>query len=93
MPKLNRPGAPSLGDLPNYQTHRHRLYNVQEGVCAGRDTHTHFPFRVMDVEHILPYSRGGTDHADNPQLLCRGCDHSTSGRMVAEWMVAQFSLI
>jgi len=55
-----------LGDLPNYRTHRHRFYGEQEGVCAGCDTH--FPFRVMEVDHILHKSRGGTDHADNLQL-------------------------
>ena len=42
-------------DLPNYRTHRHRLYGVQEGMCAGCDTY--FPFRVMDVDHILPQAR------------------------------------
>ena len=53
-----------LGDLPNYRTHRHRLYGEQEGVCAGCETH--FPFRVMDVDHMLPRSRGGTGPSRQP---------------------------
>ena len=70
-----------LGKLPNYRTHRHRLYGEQEGVCVDCDTH--FPFRVMDVDHILPKSRGGTDHPDNLQLLCSGCNRSKGGK---QWL-------
>ena len=81
------PKRTDLGDLPNYRTHRHRLYGEQEGVCAGCDTH--FPFRVMEVDHILPRSKGGTDHADNLQLLCSGCNRSKGGRTMAEWRAAQ----
>ena len=81
------PARTDLGDLPNYRTHRHRLYGEQEGVCAGCETH--FPFRVMDVDHMLPRSRGGTDHPDNLQLLCSGCNRSKGGKTMAEWRAAQ----
>ena len=81
------PKRTDLGDLPNYRTHRHRLYGEQEGVCAG--CQTHFPFRVMDVDHMLPRSRGGTDHPDNLQLLCSGCNRSKGGKTMAEWRAAQ----
>ena len=80
------PKRTDLGDLPNYRTHRHRLYGEQEGVCIGCETH--FPFRVMDVDHILPRSKGGTDHPDNLQLLCSGCNRSKGGRTMAEWRAA-----
>ena len=76
-----------LGKIPNYRTHRHRLYGEQEGICAGCDTH--FPFRVMDVDHILPKSRGGTDHAGNLQLLCSGCNRSKGNKTMAEWRASQ----
>ena len=76
-----------LGDLPNYRTHRHRLYGEQEGICAGCGTH--FPFRVMDVDHILPRSIGGTDHLENLQMLCSGCNRSKGGKTMAEWKAAQ----
>lgn len=77
------PKRTDLGDLPNYRTHRHRLYGEQEGECVG--CVTHFPFRVMDVDHILPRSRGGTDHPDNLQLLCSGCNRSKGNKTMAEW--------
>lgn len=80
------PVRTDLGDLPNYRTHRHRLYGEQEGVCNGCSTH--FPFRVMDVDHKLPRSRGGTDHLDNLQLLCSGCNRSKGSKTMAEWRAA-----
>ncbi|MXZ54822.1 MAG: HNH endonuclease [Gammaproteobacteria bacterium] len=70
-------------ELPNYRTHRHRLFGEQEGFCVGCDTQ--FPFRVMEVDHMLPRSRGGTDHADNLQLLCSGCNKSKGNKTMAEW--------
>lgn len=75
-----------LGELPDYKTHRHRLYGEQEGVCNGCETH--FPFRVMEVDHELPRSRGGTDHPDNLQLLCSGCNRSKGNKTMAEWKAA-----
>ncbi len=81
------PNRTDLGHLPSYRTHRHRLYGQQEGICVGCDTH--FPFRVMEVDHILPRTRGGTDHPDNLQLLCSGCNRSKGGKTMAEWKAAQ----
>ena len=83
------PKRTDLGALPNYRTHRHRhrLYGEQEGICVG--CNTHFPFRVMDVDHILPRSKGGTDHPDNLQLLCSGCNRSKGSKTMAEWKAAQ----
>ena len=81
------PHRTDLGNLPNYRTHRHRLYGEQEGVCAG--CKTHFPFRVMDVDHIVPRSRGGSDHPDNLQLLCSGCNRSKGAKTMAEWLATR----
>ena len=77
------PQRTDLGKLPNYRTHRHRLYGLQEGICAGCDTH--FPFKIMEVDHILPRARGGTDHFDNLQLLCSHCNRSKGSKTMAEW--------
>ena len=79
--------ARDLGDLPNYRTHRHRLYGEQEGNCVG--CNTHFPFRVMEMDHILPCSKGGTDHPDNLQLLCSGCNRSKGDKTMPQWRAAQ----
>jgi len=75
------------GKLPDYRTHRHRLYGEQEGMCIGCSTH--FPFRVMDVDHRLSRADGGTDHPDNLQLLCSGCNRSKGRKSMAEWMATR----
>ena len=66
------PHRTDLGKIPNYRTHRHTLYGRQEGHCNG--CLVHFPFRNMTVDHIVPQSKGGTDHLDNLQLLCGACN-------------------
>ena len=66
------PQRTDVGKLPSYKTHRHTLYGKQEGHCAG--CKHHFPFRNLTVDHIVPRSKGGTDHLDNLQLLCGACN-------------------
>lgn len=81
------PGSPHfLSGHPYYRTHRHRLYGEQEGACAGCETH--FRFRVIDVDQLLPRLRGGTDHPDNLQLLCSGHNRSKGGKAMADWRAA-----
>ncbi len=74
--RIDVPQRTDVGELPPYKTHRHTLYGKQEGHCAGCGIH--FPFRNLTVDHIVPRSRGGTDHLDNLQLLCGACN-STKG--------------
>ena len=77
------PQRTDLGKLPNYRIHKHHLYSKQEGVCVG--CAMQFLFKIMEVDHILPQSRGGTDHLDNLQLLCNPCNRSKGRRTPAEW--------
>ena len=85
-----REDIPQLTDtdeVPDYRTHKHRLYGEQEGICKGCDLH--FPFRNMTIDHELPRARGGTDHYENLQLLCGACNSSKGDRTMAEWRAAQ----
>ena len=72
--------------LPNWTTHKHTLYGKQEGTCNG--CQTHFPFRNMTVDHIVPQAAGGTDHEDNLQLLCGACN-STKGTGTQAELIAK----
>ena len=74
--RADAPVRTDQGKLPNYKTHKHTLFGKQEGMCGG--CLTAFPFRNLTVDHIVPRSKGGTDHLDNLQLLCGACN-STKG--------------
>ena len=66
-------------DAPkNYRQNKHVLYGQQEGQCGG--CKMDFPFKVFEVDHVVPKSRGGTDHLDNLQLLCAHCNRIKGDR-------------
>ena len=65
-----------LGPIPNYKTQKHTLFGKSEGKCQG--CLLSFPFRQLHHRHVIPVSKGGTDHIDNLQLLCGACN-STKG--------------
>ncbi|MDE0022018.1 MAG: DNA methyltransferase [Candidatus Poribacteria bacterium] len=80
------PKRTDLGKLPNYRTHKHLLFGKQEGLCAG--CRAMFPFRNFTIDHIVPRSRGGSDHEENLQLLCAACNSLKGGRP-QEFMLAE----
>jgi len=78
-------------DAPkNYRQHKHVLYGQQEGCCAG--CAMHFPFKVFEIDHVVPRARGGTNHLDNLQLLCSHCNRVKGDRDQA-YLRSQVSII
>ena len=78
-------------DAPiHYRQNKHVLYGQQEGTCNG--CKTDFPFRIFDVDHVVPKSRGGTDHIENLQLLCSSCNRIKGDRPMA-YLMAQLAEI
>ena len=61
-----------------YRQNKHVLFGQQEGLCNG--CKGDFPFKLYEVDHIVPRSKGGTDHLDNLQLLCSHCNRVKGGR-------------
>ncbi len=48
------------------------LYERQKGCCNGCEHK--FPMRNLTVDHIKPFSKGGSDKPSNLQLLCGACN-------------------
>ena len=71
-----------------YRQNKHVLFGQQEGVCNG--CRTEFPFRIFEVDHVVPQSRGGTDHLENLQLLCSSCNRIKGDRPI-EYLAAQLA--
>ena len=69
-----------------YRQNKHVLFGQQEGLCAG--CRGDFPFRNFTIDHIVPQSRGGTDHLENLQLLCGACN-SLKGNRTQEYLMAR----
>ena len=80
------PKRTDMGLLPPYQTHKHTLFGMQEGICTG--CKVLFPFRNFTIDHIVPRARGGTDHVDNLQLLCNACNSVKGTKTQAEFLAA-----
>ena len=54
-----------------------RKYNYRCTVCWTKDE--------LEVDHIVPYSKGGKTTLENAQILCRWCNTSKGTRSQAEW--------
>ena len=79
------PKRTDIGKVSHYRTQKHTLFGLQEGICNG--CRVVFPFRNFTVDHIIPRSRGGTDHSDNLQLLCAACN-SVKGKRTQPELIA-----
>ena len=69
-----------------YRQNKHVLFGQQEGLCNG--CKGDFPFKLYEVDHMVPQSKGGTDHLDNLQLLCSHCNR-IKGHRPQEYLVAR----
>jgi site-specific DNA-methyltransferase (adenine-specific) len=57
---------------------KERLYKEQNGLCKG--CKIQFEFRNLEIDHIVPRSKGGGDYYENYQLLCGSCNRIKGDR-------------
>ncbi len=72
----------------NHADNKKALYGEQGGHCNG--CKEHFLMQNFTVDHIIPRSKGGTDHLYNLQLLCGYCN-SVKGDRGQEYLVAKLA--
>ena len=86
--RTDLPKRADLGKLPPPHTHKKALYGEQGGDCAG--CRNHYEIKDLEIDHIIPKKDGGTDHADNLQLLCGHCNR-VKGRRTMEALIADLT--
>ena len=77
------PQRTDLGKLPSPRSHLEYLYGVQDACCKGCGEYQRKG--NLEVDHIYPKSKGGTDHLSNLQLLCGNCN-SIKGNRSMEYL-------
>lgn len=50
-------------------------WTCQEPTCGTRLTEA-----ILEIDHIVPRARGGTDHPSNLRALCRPCNRRKGDR-------------
>jgi site-specific DNA-methyltransferase (adenine-specific) len=72
------PKRSDLKIVPHSTPVKQRLYKEQKGKCnaCGKD----FELLNLEIDHIVPKSKGGGDYYENYQLLCGSCNRIKGDR-------------
>ncbi len=65
-------------DVVPIKSIKERLYKEQNGACNG--CKGEFRIQHLEIDHIIPKSRGGGDYYENYQLLCGHCNRMKGNR-------------
>ena len=78
IPRQDIPQRTDMVKLPSPRSQFDHLYGKQRGYCNGCKEHKNPD--ICEVDHIIAKSKGGTDHVDNLQILCRPCNMKKGNR-------------
>ena len=75
--------GPQQRSRPTFsQKEKDALYKEQQGKCNGCGLK--FVVRNLSVDHIKPFSKGGTERLTNLQLLCNSCNSMKGNGTMAQ---------
>ena len=72
------PKRTDLREIPPSESMKRQLYKQQEGMCNACGVK--FEIRNLEIDHIIPKSKGGGDYYENYQLLCGSCNRIKGDR-------------
>jgi len=72
------PKRSDLKEMLPSETVKQRLYKQQDGKCNACGAE--FEIRHLEIDHIIPKSKGGGDYYENYQLLCGSCNRIKGDR-------------
>ena len=65
-------------DLIDPEQEKHTLARLQQNICCG--CQYEMPNHVLEIDHVMPKSKGGRNQAKNIQLLCPKCNKIKGNR-------------
>jgi|WetSurMetagenome_2_1015567.scaffolds.fasta_scaffold104809_2 hypothetical protein len=57
-----------------------KVYEKQKGMCPMCDLKTHYEFKDMEADHIVPWNKGGKTIEENCKMLCMHHNRTKSGK-------------
>jgi site-specific DNA-methyltransferase (adenine-specific) len=75
------PKRSDIKEVPPSESIKQRLFKEQHGKCNACEHE--FEIRNLEIDHIIPKSKGGGDYYENYQLLCGSCNRIKGDRPMA----------
>ena len=86
--RTDTPQRTDVDEAPINKTIEERLYQEQDGSCNGRQKE--MEARDLEVDHVIPKSKGGGNYYENHQLLCGHCNR-TKGNKPMEYLLEKIA--
>ncbi len=80
--KMRKKGAEGRYSAQDVQ----RMYSRQQGCCYYCSIALGIGKRTYHVDHVIPITRGGSNHPENLVLACPICNMSKHNKLLSEWV-------